>query len=128
MIAQAALRLARAANGICAKRLVPFLPERVPVLARHGYRSLAEEVRAGLLAISPATVDRMLSPMRRDPALRGMSTTRAGSLLKHQIVGIARDPGKEFRNNELLDSAGHVQSQLTGLVLPEARTRIRSMA
>jgi hypothetical protein len=83
---QAALRLAwEAANCICAKRLVPFLPELVPVLERHGYLTLAEEVRAGLLAISPATADRILSPIRRDPALRGMSTTKAGTLLKHQI-------------------------------------------
>lgn len=83
---QAALRLAwEAANCICAKRLVPFLPELVPVLERHGYLTLAEEVRAGLLAISPATADRILSPIRRDPALRGISTTKAGTLLKHQI-------------------------------------------
>jgi hypothetical protein len=83
---QAALRLAwEATNCICAKRLVPFLPELVPVLERHGYLTLAEEVRAGLLAISPATADRILSPIRRDPALRGISTTKAGSLLKHQI-------------------------------------------
>ncbi len=83
---QAALRLAwEATNCICAKRLVPFLPELVPSLERHGYLTLAEEVRAGLLTISPATADRLLSPIRRDPTLRGISTTKAGTLLKHQI-------------------------------------------
>ncbi|PDV96486.1 integrase catalytic domain-containing protein [Candidatus Chloroploca asiatica] len=83
---QAALRLAwEATNCICAKRLVPFLPELVPVLERHGHLTLADEVRTQLLAISPAPADRVLSPIRRDPALRGISTTRAGTLLKHQI-------------------------------------------
>ena len=83
---QAALRLAwETANCICAKRLVPFLPELLPSLERHGHLQLSEEVRALLLAISPATADRILSPIRRDPALRGISTTRHGKLLKHQV-------------------------------------------
>src|SRR3712207_94337 len=51
----AALEVAwRAANGICAKRLVPFLPELVPALERDGHLTLTEEVRAQLLALSPA--------------------------------------------------------------------------
>ncbi|NTU80196.1 MAG: transposase family protein [Chloroflexales bacterium] len=83
---QAALRVAwEAANGICAKRLVPFLPDLVASLERHGHLQLPETVRTQLLAISPATVDRILSPIRRDPTLRGISTTKAGTLLKHQV-------------------------------------------
>ena len=83
---QAALRVAwEAANGIGAKRLVPFLPELVPALERHGHLDVAAEVRAQLLTLSPATADRILGPIRRDPALRGISTTRHGKLLKHQI-------------------------------------------
>ena len=34
-----------AANGICAKRLVPFLVELIPTLERHGHLSLTDEVR-----------------------------------------------------------------------------------
>lgn len=64
---------------------MPFLPELLPSLERHGHLQLADAVRAQLLAISPATVDRILSPIRRDPALRGISTTRHGKLLKHQV-------------------------------------------
>lgn len=83
---QAALRLAwEASNGICAKRLVPFLPELVPALERHGHLQLTDAVRAQLLAISPATADRILSIARRDPTMRGISTTRRGKLLKHQV-------------------------------------------
>jgi hypothetical protein len=71
-----------ALNGICAKRLVPFLPELVPVLERHGHLVLSDDVRALLLAVSPATADRLLRPIRRP---HGPSTTKPGRLLKHQI-------------------------------------------
>jgi hypothetical protein len=71
-----------AANGICAKRLVPFLPELVPTLERHGHLVVTDEVRAQLLELSPATVDRLLRPMRQP---HGLSTNKPGRLLKHQI-------------------------------------------
>jgi hypothetical protein len=83
---QSALTVAwRAANGICAKRLVPFLDQLVPSLERHGHLTLTDEERSQLLAISPATVDRLLRPLRQGDRKRGIATTRAGSLLKHQI-------------------------------------------
>src|ERR1700694_2711708 len=71
-----------AANGICAKRLVPFLPELAPTLERHGHLVVTDEVRARLLELSPATVDRLLRPLRQP---HGLSTTKPGRLLKHQI-------------------------------------------
>lgn len=83
---QAALAVAwNAANGICAKRLVPFLPELVPSLEEHGHLSLSEEVRSQLLAISPATADRILAQFRSEDR-RGRATTKAGPLLKHQSL------------------------------------------
>jgi Integrase core domain len=84
--AQAALELAwAAANEVCAKRLVPFLPDLVASLERHGHLTLSDEARAQLLSISPATVDRLLKARRRRDQPRGISTTKAGSLLKHQV-------------------------------------------
>jgi hypothetical protein len=83
---QTALRVTwEAANYICAKRLVPFLPELLPALERHGHLQLPEDVRSQLLAISPATTDRLLRVIRREPSQRGLSTTKSGTLLKHQI-------------------------------------------
>jgi hypothetical protein len=80
---RAALEIAwSAVNGICAKRLVPFLPELVPALERHGHLVLDDEVRTLLLAISAATADRLLRPIRQP---HGLSTTKPGRLLKHQI-------------------------------------------
>lgn len=84
---QAALVIAwKAANGICGKRLVPFLPTLVEALERHGHLCLTPEIRQLLLTLSPATADRLLQPSRRADPERGLSTTRSGQLLKHQIT------------------------------------------
>ena len=82
---QQALHLAwTAANHICAKRLIPFLPTLVDSLERHGHLQLSEECRRQLLSMSPATADRILQPYRRQER-HGISTTRSGTLLKKQI-------------------------------------------
>ena len=83
---QAALRAAwEATNGICGKRLVPFLPELVPALERHGHLQLTDEVRAQLLTLSAATADRLLAGARRAAGPRGITTTKPGALLKQQV-------------------------------------------
>jgi Integrase core domain len=73
-----------AANHICAKRLIPFLPTLVETLERHGHLHLSEECRNQLLSMREAPADRMLRPYRKQER-RGISTTRSGTLLKKQI-------------------------------------------
>ena len=73
-----------AANRICAKRLMPFLPTLIDALERHEHLRITEECRRQLLSMSAATADRLLSSQRK-LGLRGLSTTRAGTLLKQQI-------------------------------------------
>jgi hypothetical protein len=75
----------RAANGICSKRLVPFLPELVPILEGHGHLTLDDEVRAQLLSMSAATADRMVRRLREADRPHGISTTKPGPLLKRQV-------------------------------------------
>jgi hypothetical protein len=72
-------------DGICSKRLHPFLPEMIRVMERCGELELEGEVREKLLTISPATMDRLLSEERRRLELRGRSRTRPGMMLKHQV-------------------------------------------
>jgi hypothetical protein len=72
------------ANRICAKRLIPFLPTLVEALERHEHLRLTEECRKQLLSMSAATADRLLASQRK-LGQRGLSTTRAGTLLKQQI-------------------------------------------
>jgi hypothetical protein len=82
---QQALHLAwTAANHICAKRLIPFLPTLVESLERHGHLQLSQQCRTQLLSMSPATADRILRPYRKQER-HGLSTTRSGTLLKKQI-------------------------------------------
>ncbi len=68
----------------CAQRLVPCLPSLIPVLERDGHLQLDEEHRRQLLTMSVRTAERLLS-MQRRPAPHGFSTTKPGTLLKHQI-------------------------------------------
>jgi hypothetical protein len=82
---QHALFLAwNAANRICAKRLIPFLPTLIDALERHEHLHISDECRRQLLSMSAATADRLLSSQRK-VGQRGLSTTRAGTLLKQQI-------------------------------------------
>ena len=83
-VRQALFSVWHAANQICSKRLVPFLPQLVTAMEHHGHLRLPDGVRARFLRISPATVDRILRP-EREKIRQGVATTRPGNLLKHQI-------------------------------------------
>jgi len=64
----------QASNGIWSKRLVPYLPELVSVLQQHGELHLEEATKTQLLALSPATADRLLKQERERFARRGLGT------------------------------------------------------
>ena len=70
---------------MCAKRLVVVLRTMLPVLDSFGEIPLSAEVRAKLLSISAATIDRLLQRERARLSLKGRTHTKPGSLLKHQI-------------------------------------------
>lgn len=74
-----------ASNFLCSKRLEPFLPHLIAALKRHGEVALTAKEEDLLLAMSAATLDRLLAPARKELTLRGRSTTKPGTLLKHQI-------------------------------------------
>src|SRR5207237_662076 len=73
-----------AANRMCAKQLMPFLPTFIDVLERHEHFHISDECRRQLLFMSAATWDRLLRS-QRTLGQGGISTTRAGTLLKQQI-------------------------------------------
>lgn len=75
----------RTMDYICGKRLAPMLAEVVPRLIAHGELRVSGAVRDKLVAMSPATIDRLLAPERKKAALKGRSRTKPGTLLKHQI-------------------------------------------
>ncbi len=75
VIQQALLVLWEASDRICAKRLRPLLPTLVAALEQHGHLRLDPEVRARLLKVSAATIDRLLAEPRA--AAQGRALTRS---------------------------------------------------
>jgi hypothetical protein len=74
------------ADGLCGKRLKAFIHTALPSLERFGELSFPDPaLRTKLLAISPATIDRLLSSTRRRLWDRERSHTKPGTLLKHHI-------------------------------------------
>jgi len=78
-------RLWELSDRPCGKLLAPLLPTLVEALERHGELTLAPEVRAQLLTLSPATLDRLLSPVRRRLGRQPRRPPPPGSTLKGQI-------------------------------------------
>jgi hypothetical protein len=70
---------------ICSKRLHPFLPEGIRILERCQEINLTPEIKHLLLSMSRSTIDRCLKPVRFKRKLRGISTTKPGTLLKKMI-------------------------------------------
>jgi hypothetical protein len=102
------------ANRICAKRLIPFLPTLVEALERHEHLHLTEESRSQLLSMSAATADRLLRSQRKRGQL-GLSTTRAGTLLKQQIPIRTFQEWKETRPGFLeADLVAHGGADIEG--------------
>ena len=83
-VIQALKMLWHVSHQICSKRLVPFLPELVETLERHGHLSLTQDVKRRVLSVSPATLDRLLQE-ERIKNKTSISATRAGSLLRDKI-------------------------------------------
>ena len=75
----------RIVNYVCGKRLVPFLPELIPAMERHGHLSLSDDTRVRLLEMNPATVDPIFRRFRPNHRPRGKTTTQSGQLLKHRL-------------------------------------------
>jgi hypothetical protein len=73
-----------ATDQMASKRLVVALALWLPHYeAVHG--ALDDKTRAKLLGISPATIDRLLKPVRAQAGRRGLAGTKPGTLLKRQI-------------------------------------------
>lgn len=83
-VVDALLIVWEAANRVCSKRLIPFVPSLVESLARFGHLDISEAVKKQLLSVSPATADRLLKQERKKYG-KGKSTTTAGYLIKKHI-------------------------------------------
>src|ERR1019366_1973500 len=66
-----------ASDRVCGKRLKPLLPVLIEAMEQHGHLQLAAEIRAALLRVSAATIDRALRRVREQAG--GGPPRRAGS-------------------------------------------------
>jgi hypothetical protein len=79
------VRIWAASNYLCGKRLKPFLPVLIESLKYHKEIELSEQDEALVLTASAATIDRLLASEKKKTAIKGLSTTKPGTLLKRQI-------------------------------------------
>lgn len=78
-------------GGMSGKYLAVAMPHLVDALERHGELIAGKNryspmVRAELVAMSAATIDRYLAPARAKDPLRGLSTTKPSPLLRSSIT------------------------------------------
>jgi hypothetical protein len=69
-VRQALIVLWEASDRICGKRLKALVPSLIEAMEHHGHLRLAPELRASLLTMSAATIDRALRPMREQAGIR----------------------------------------------------------
>ncbi len=106
-----------ASNQICSKRIVPFLPQLIDSLVRHGHLQLTDEVKSKVLSVSPATFDRLLKK-ERVKIYGGQSSTQPGSLLKNNIpVRTFTDWDEEQPGFFEMDLVAHCGDAVKGVFL-----------
>ncbi|MFH1853017.1 MAG: transposase family protein [Candidatus Neomarinimicrobiota bacterium] len=77
-------RIWLATDQMCSKKLAAAIPLWLPYYEKH-YGKLTDDIKGKLLAISAATIDRHLSPIRVTIGPKGLGGTKPGRLLRSQI-------------------------------------------
>lgn len=98
-----------ASDRVCGKRLKPLLPILIPALERHGHLRLDEGVRASLLQVSSATIDRLLSPTRasvRGEARRPKTVPGVRRSVPVKTFADWKDPQPGFMEADLVAHCG----------------------
>jgi hypothetical protein len=101
-----------AADRVCGKRLRPLVPILVEAMERHGHLQLAPEVRASLVLMSAATIDRALSKVKEQasggPRRRSASSTGIRHSVPIRTFDGWNDPAPGFMEADLVAHSGPV--------------------
>lgn len=108
---EALVVLWEASDRVCGKRLKAVIPTLIEAMERHGHLALAAEVRASLLKMSAATIDRALQPQREQCSPRrrrsgAISTIRRS--IPVRTFSDWRDPPPGFVEADLVAHSGPV--------------------
>jgi hypothetical protein len=85
VVAEPLKKVWEAANGICSKRLVPFLPELVANMERHNELQVEPAIRSLLVGISASTMDRLLKPYKMPSRRRPYTQSQSVNAIKAQV-------------------------------------------
>ena len=107
-------RIWKAANLPCSKRLKAIIPIWLPGYVKT-YGPISQKTAAALLRISPASIDRILKPVRARYSNHGRATTKPGTLLRKHIP-VKTNQWDEFRPGFLeADTVAHCGTTTEGI-------------
>lgn len=102
-----------ASDQLCSKLLKAALPEWLGHFERQS-KPLPEAFRKQLLKISPAQIDRLLRPSRVQHPKKGISTTRPGTLLRHEVPTRGSPPDTTRPGSVEADTVAHCDDSTEG--------------
>jgi hypothetical protein len=107
---EALVVLWEASDRVCGKRLRPLLPVLVEAMERHGHVQLAPEVRIGVLAMSAATIDRVLREVKERASGRKCRRTPPSAAVRRSVpvrtFSDWQDPAPGFFEADLVAHSG----------------------
>jgi hypothetical protein len=99
-----------ASDRICGKRLKALTPILVEAMERYGHLQLAAPVRAGLLGMSAATIDRALAEIRTKAGGQGRRRTASSPAIRRSVpvrtFSDWQDPAPGFFEADLVAHSG----------------------
>ncbi len=111
---QALIVLWEASDRVCGKRLKPLIPLLIEAMERHGHLQMAPEIRALLLKMSAATIDRSLRDVREQAGGRRRRRAAPPSSVRRSIPVRTftdwQDPPPGFIEADLVAHSGPVTS------------------
>jgi hypothetical protein len=111
-IREALIVLWEASDRVCGKRLRPLISILVESMERTGHLTLASEVRAGLLAMSAATIDRALTSIKGDEGGRRRRRSPPSAAIRRSVpvrtFSDWDDPAPGFMEADLVSHSGPV--------------------
>jgi hypothetical protein len=111
-VREALIVIWEAADRVCGKRLRPLVPILVEAMERHGHLQLAPEVRASLVLMSAATIDRALCKVKEQasggPRRRSASSTGVRRSVPIRTFDGWNDPAPGFMEADLVAHSGPV--------------------
>jgi hypothetical protein len=102
-----------AGDRVCGKRLKPLIPILMESMEKHGHLDLEQDIRAQLLSMSAATIDRMLVKVREGAKevrrTRGIATASRRSIPVRTFADW-KDPSPGYMEVDLVAHCGGVMT------------------